>query len=285
MRMKNKMGRSCVKVAAAMAFALAASAAMAVQPMPTNELVTITRPRTYVSEGLEWIQYRLYVPEGLAPDAKVPLVVYLHGSGACGSDNVLNLRDGPDYMIAYSRATRTPVIVVSPQCPQRYGWSPLFWTPESAVVTPEPLKMERLVRELIDQCVDTLPVDTNAVLLTGVSLGGFGAWSMLAHNPDLFAAVMPVCGGGDPKACARFRKVPIWIVHGERDGVVPVKLARAMVSELWRLDAPVRYREVPDAGHAVWGTYGDDSLLKWFFSRRKQPPPVPPAAGAKRPAR
>jgi len=283
--MKKNTRTTVCKTAIVATLALAAFAASAVQPMSTNELVKITRPRTYVSEGLEWIQYRLYVPENLAPGARVPLVVYLHGSGACGSDNVMNLRDGPDYMIAYSRMANTPVIVVSPQCPQRYGWSPLFWTPESAVVTPVPMKMEKLVGELIDQCIDTLPVDTNAVLLTGVSLGGFGAWSMLAHNPDRFAAVLPVCGGGDPKACARFAKVPIWIVHGERDGVVPVKLARAMVAELWRLNAPVRYREVPDAGHAVWGTYGDDSLLKWFFSRRKTPPPAPPAPGAARPAR
>ena len=86
---------------------------------------------------------------------------------------------------------------------------------------------------------------------------------------------MPVCGGGVPETCKRFADTPVWIFHGERDGNVSVKLARAMVSELWRLDAPVRYRETPDAGHAVWGVYREDSVLKWFFSRRRTVAPTP----------
>lgn len=265
--------------AVSLAVLLAAGTAQGVTPMGTNELSRITQARTFVNDALEFVSYRLYVPDHLSPTSRVPLVVYLHGSGACGSDNLLNLRDGPDAMITYSRMARKPVIVVSPQCPKGQIWSPLFWTPQTAFTPDEPMKMERLVKELIDQCMATLPVDRDAILLTGVSLGGYGVWSLLAHYPDLFAAAMPVCGGGDSKTCERFAKIPLWIFHGERDGNVSVKLARSMVAELWRLDAPVRYREIPDTGHGVWGVYREDAILKWFFSQRRKPKVAPkPAA-------
>lgn len=273
--MKAVKGRRIASFALLAAALVASGVARGVTPLGTNELARITQARTYVSDALEMMPYRLYVPDDLAPTGRVPLVVYLHGSGACGVDNLLNLRDGPDSMITYSRVSHTPVIVVSPQCPRGQVWAPLFWTPETARSFPAPTKMGKLVKELIDQCIETLPVDTNAVLLTGVSLGGYGVWDLLAHYPKLFAAAMPVCGGGVPDTCKRFADTPIWIFHGERDGSVSVKLARDMVSELWRLDAPVRYRETPDAGHAVWGVYREDSVLKWFFSRRRAAAPAP----------
>jgi hypothetical protein len=118
---------------------------------------------------------------------------------------------------------------------------------------------------------DRYPVDTNRLLVTGISLGGYGTWDLVCRYPGRFAAAIPVCGAGDPLRAEAAAKTPLWIFHGERDGNVPNKMDRAMVGRLWELDAPVRYMEYPDAGHGIWGrVYSDDAVMKWFFQQRRK---------------
>ncbi len=271
--------RICLKKIAFTFVALAsAMAAHAVSPLGTNDVARLSEARIFMNDAREVLPYRVYIPEDLKPEEKVPLVIFLHGSGECGVDNMKQMLWGPDAMMAYSRAKKTPVIIVAPQCPPGEVWAPLFWQAGAAKPAKTQAKMGRLVKELAEKCIATMPVDKDRVLLTGLSLGGYGVWDILWRDPDMFAAAMPICGGGYHETCKRFAKVPVWVFHGEKDPNVPVKLSRAMVAELWKLDAPVRYRELTDAGHAVWNAaYRDDGVLKWFFSQRRKPY-VPPGS-------
>src|SRR4029079_335153 len=79
------------------------------------------------------------------------------------------------------------------------------------------------VRYLIHQPTASQPVDQSRIYLSGLSMGGYGAWKLLKENPDFFAAAIPICGGGDPASVSLFKDVPIWIFHGRKDEAVPVQ--------------------------------------------------------------
>lgn len=241
------------------------------KPYSMPEVTAFTVPQTYVAgtDGRS-VNYRIYVPD--IPDTAtngVPLVLFLHGSGECGTNNVSQLSNGAGGLVWWSR-NREPAIVIAPQAPPRTVWSPVFFNELQARMPYSPPPMIKLVKSLIDDVCERYPVDTNRILATGVSLGAYGVWDLVSRYPGFFAAAIPICGAGDPQKADVAAKTPIWIFHGEKDRNVPNKLDRSMVSRLWELDAPVRYMEYPDSGHAIWGrVYSDESVMKWFFSRRR----------------
>ena len=241
------------------------------RPYGTNDLASLTVAQKHVAgtDG-RYINYRIFVPD--IPETAtngVPLVLYLHGSGECGTDNRSQMNMGVGGLVWWSR-NREPAIVVAPQSPPRTVWSPIFFNMLQARMPYGTPPMVKLVKSLVDDICERYPVDTNRILATGVSLGGYGVWDMVARYPGFFAAAIPVCGAGDPQQADAIAKTQLWIFHGEKDGNVPNKMDRAMVSRLWELDAPVRYMEYPDSGHGIWGrVYSDDSVMKWFFSRRR----------------
>ena len=241
-------------------------------PYGTNDLASLTVPAVYsAGDGTRPLQYRIFVPD--IPETAtngVPLVLFLHGSGECGTNNLSQLKNGVGGLVWWSRK-RTPAIVVAPQSPPATAWSPVFMNVLQARMPIAPPPMIRKLRGLVDEICDRYPVDTNRLLVTGISLGGYGTWDLVLRYPDLFAAAIPVCGGCDPQKAENAAKTPLWIFHGEKDGNVPNRLDRAMVGRLWDLDAPVRYMEYPDSGHAIWGrVYSDDQVMKWFFSRSRR---------------
>lgn len=242
------------------------------KPYGTNDLASLTVPQSYVAgaDGRS-VNYRIYVPD--VPETAtngIPLVIFLHGSGECGTDNFSQLVNGVGGLVWWSR-NREPAIVVVPQAPPRTVWSPVFFTELQARMPFSPPPMIKLVKSLIDDICERYPVDRKRILATGLSLGAYGVWDFVSRYPGFFAAAIPVCGAGDPQKADAAANTPLWIFHGEKDVNVPNRLDRAMVSRLWDLDAPVRYTEYPDSGHAIWGrVYSDDSVMKWFFSRRRQ---------------
>ena len=241
------------------------------KPYGFDELKSLTVPQKFVAgaDGCS-VNYRIYVPD--IPDSAtngVPLVLLLHGSGECGTNNVSQLVNGAGGLVWWSR-NREPAIVIAPQAPFRTVWSPVFFNEIQARMPYKAPPMVKLVKALVDDVCERYPVDTNRILATGISLGAYGVWDLVSRYPGFFAAAIPVCGAGDPQQAEAAAKTPLWIFHGERDGNVPNRLDRAMVSRLWELDAPVRYMEYPDSGHGIWGrVYSDDAVMKWFFSRRR----------------
>ena len=243
------------------------------KPYGTNDLASLMVPLTYSGAQGASINYRLFVPD--IPETAtngVPLVLFLHGSGECGSNNVSQLIHGVGGLVWWSRK-REPAIIVAPQAPAMTAWSPLFFDLRHARTPSTTPPMIKLVKGLIDDICVRYPVDTNRLLATGISLGGYGVWDLVSRYPGHFAAAIPVCGGCDPYKADEAAKTPLWIFHGEKDGNVPNKMDRAMVGRLWELDAPVRYMEYPDSGHGIWGrVYSDDAVMKWFFSRIRGKP-------------
>lgn len=187
-------------------------------------------------------------------DAKWPLLVFLHGAGESGSDLEKIKIHGPPKLIANGDFDH-PCIVVSPQCPGR-GWN------------------TDLVAALIDDICGTYRVDEDRIYLTGLSMGGFGSWALAAARPERFAAVAPICGGGNPADAIKLRGLPIWVFHGEKDNVVPLAASQVMVKALEALGQKdnVKFTVYPEAGHDSWTqTYEDPEFYAWLFAQKRKP--------------
>jgi predicted peptidase len=114
------------------------------------------------------------------------------------------------------------------------------------------------------------PVDPARFYVTGISLGGYGTWFLLATMPERIAAAVPVCGGGDPARAAVFKEVPLWVFHGARDPAVPPAASRRMVEALRQAGGQPKFTEYPDLQHDSWTrTYRNPEVLAWLFAQRR----------------
>ena len=153
-----------------------------------------------------------------------------------------------------------PVYLIAPQCPQGRWWADAGGKNS----------LPEAVLELVEETAKTNPVDHNRIYVTGLSMGGFGTFDMLARSPKTWAAAIPICGGGDPKSAAKFKKVPIRIFHGDADSVVPAGGSKAMAEALKKARADVELTLYPGVGHNSWTqTYRDPEVMKWLFSQKK----------------
>ena len=179
-----------------------------------------------------------------------PLLLFLHGVGERG-DNLDRVKfHGPPKLIAAGK--EFPFIVVSPQCP-----GDRWWKPED-------------LSALLDEIVGKYKVDKDRIYVTGLSMGGFGTWSLAAFSPDRFAALVPICGGGDPNTAARLAHVPIWVFHGAKDPVVPVKRSEEMVAALKKANGNVKFTVYPEAGHDSWTeAYNNPELYDWLLQQKR----------------
>lgn len=205
-------------------------------------------------------RYMLFVPQDYqAEGTKWPLMLFLHGLGECSDDDLSRVKIHGPAKLVESRPD-FPFVVVTPQC------SP----PKGAMKdVPKAWKPEPLVR-LLDHVMAKLNVDPTRVYVTGLSMGGFGTWRLVAAHPERFAAAVPICGGGEPKAwAASLRRVPIWAFHGARDEVVPAAKSREMVDAVHRAGGDVRLTVYPDVEHNSWAqTYDNPEIYDWLLSHR-----------------
>jgi predicted peptidase len=126
------------------------------------------------------------------------------------------------------------------------------------------------VGELLDSLAVQYRVDPERVYLTGLSMGGYGTWMTAIEYPERFAAIAPICGGGDPADVARIKHLPVWVFHGGRDTVVPLKNSEVMVEALQKAGNAVKFTVYPEAGHDSWTvTYDNPQLYEWFLKQRR----------------
>jgi len=231
------------------------------------------QPCAYTNAAGEIVRYRLAAPQ--FPDAgrKYPLILFLHGSGECGTDNQKQVKVGLPALVGtlLRRKAAEPVLLVAPQCTMTNGWVRRLAMHESFTADPGHAPALAQALELVRHLVAERQADPDRLYITGLSYGGFGTWDAIQREPELFAAAIPICGGGDVRRVGALRRLPIWVFHGSADKNVPVACSRRMVEALKRSgNRKVRYTEYEEAGHAVWDrVYGDDEVLAWLLQQTR----------------
>ena len=205
---------------------------------------------TTVSELVH--NYLLYLPKDYSESKTYPLLLFLHGAGERGNDLDKVKVHGPPKLIAAGK--EFPFIVVSPQCAEDGWWNTLT------------------IGQLLDHIESNYRVDKKRIYVTGLSMGGYGTWELALRQPERFAAIAPICGGGNDVS-ARFGKpiqAAVWAFHGAKDGVVPLKKSEEMVDALKSRNVDVKLTVYPEANHDSWTeTYNNDELYEWFLQHKK----------------
>lgn len=226
-----------------------------------------------VAAAAQTTRYRLLTPEPLEPGRRYPLVLFLHGAGERGGDNTKQLTHFPRRMASSARRAEFPCYVLAPQCPEDERWTLDEWgATTSRPLDAEPTGPMAGAIAALHEVTRMHAVDPERVYLTGLSMGGYGAVQLALRHADWFAAVAPVCGGGDEREAARLAGLPLSFWHGDVDRAVPVIRSRDLVSALRALGASPEYHELAGVGHDAWNhAYADDGCLPWLFAQRRDP--------------
>lgn len=219
----------------------------------------------YTNTDGDTLNYRQLISD-YDPISKFPLVIFLHGSGERGDDNESQLLWGVKNFASPRVMKMHRPIVIAPQCPKNMSWANFSSQNNSADDLPN--KPMQLLIELINQAKQNLPIDTSRIYITGLSMGGFGTFDAITRYPDLFAAAVPVCGGGDISKAPQIAHIPIWIFHGALDGAVNSELSRNMLVALTEAGANPGYTQYPETGHFSWiAAYSDEMMIDWLFKQ------------------
>lgn len=183
-----------------------------------------------------------------------PLVIYLHGKSACGKDLSKVSRYGLPFFM--DRGMHIDAVAVAPQCPAGKNWTSEDW------LTP-----------FLKEVTKKYHIDTDRIYLTGMSLGGFGTWDLAIKYPHLFAAIVPLCGGGRPQMVCAIKDLPTWVIHGDMDEQVPIQRSEEMVEALRKCGGNPKFTVLKGYPHDIHRTYSDENLYKWMlqYSLTKKP--------------
>jgi len=202
------------------------------------------------------VKYLLYLPEDYQKSKNDwPLILFLHGAGERGDQLKKVEWLGPPMLIA-KKGKHFPFVIVSPQCPEN-DW----WSSESQI---------NVLNVLLDDIVSQYRIDKDRIYVTGLSMGGYGTWKLALDYPNRFAAIAPICGQGSPEDAGKIKHLPVWVFHGAKDEVVPLKHSEEMVDALKKIGGNVKFTVYPDAGHDSWtDTYNNSELFDWFLKHRR----------------
>jgi len=228
-------------------------------------------PYVYTNSTGETFPYRMKAPQFPAAGKKYPLILFLHGSGECGTDNLAQIKAGVPALMSTLLKTPEPVMVVAPQCQAGNRWVKRLAMREDYAASREPAPALEVALEICRYLVAERQADPDRLYITGLSLGGFGTWDAIQREPALFAAAIPVCGGGDIRRVQEIKKMPIWIFHGTEDKNVPVGCSRRMAEALKLAGhSHVRYTEYEKADHFIWDrVYADPKVIGWLLQQNK----------------
>ncbi|NRA38244.1 MAG: prolyl oligopeptidase family serine peptidase [Planctomycetes bacterium] len=210
------------------------------------ESVPQTKHLSYGNDG--GLEYWSYV-NAKSTASKPPLMIFLHGKG----ENTMRqlLKWGPPKHIENGK--EFPGVVVAPLSPNAEWW-----------------KRDRLIA-FVDTVAKKYDVDLHRIYLTGLSMGGFASWDLACHYPDRFAAMVPICGGGNPELASALKDIPCRVYHGGKDTVVPPERSDVMVAALKKAGGDVDYTIFPQERHTSWiKVYADQSMYDWMYQQRKK---------------
>jgi predicted peptidase len=208
-------------------------------------------------DGDKESKYVIFVPHDYKGDKEYPLILFLHGAGESGTDGKKQAAVGLGAAIKKQEKT-FPFIAIFPQADKASRTS---WHADS------PYAQRAL--KILEQTQKDYKVDAKRIYLTGLSMGGYGTWNIAPAMPTKFAAIAPVCGAGNPADAAKFKDVPCWAFHGDKDTAVKVEGSRDMVKALKEAGGNPKYTEYPGVGHNSWDkAYGTDELYDWLLAQK-----------------
>ena len=203
--------------------------------------------------------YVVFVPHSYDGKTELPVILFLHGAGETKSDKAgskqpMEVGIGP----AIKKMEKTfGAIVVIPQAETR-GWQA------------DGPSAKRALR-MLDEVQKEYKTDAKRQYLTGLSMGGYGTWSLAAAHPDKWAAIAPICGGGNAKDAEKIKDIPCWCFHGDADTAVKVELSRTMIDALKKAGGTPKYTEYPKVGHNSWdAAYGEKEFFPWLLEQKKK---------------
>ena len=215
----------------------------------------VQRADEFVTAGAQprRIGYLLYLPPSYGQDEQQrwPLLLFLHGAGERGHDLQAVRQHGIPKVL--DQGKELPCLAISPQCPPGERWSTIA------------------LSELLDDVQQRYDSDPERIYVTGLSMGGSAAWDLAIRRPNQFAAIVPVCGRGDPAQARAIAHLPIWAFHGANDEAVPVETTIDMVAAIRRCGGAPRLTIYPEAGHDSWTkTFANPELYSWLFVQARQ---------------
>lgn len=242
-----------------------------------NQALNIYERKEFVFNGNK-LPYRILYPVNFDKTKKYPLLLFLHGAGERGKDNEKQLMHGSKLFITDENRKNFPAIIIFPQCPEES-----FWAAAKIDRSVQPYKIDfdynaqptwplAAANELVKKTINEGSVDKSKVYITGLSMGGMGTFESVYRNPDMYAAALPICGGGDVKNYdKRVTKTAFWVFHGAADAIVNVKLSQQMVDKLKALKAEVKYSEYPGVNHNSWdNAFAEKDYLNWMLQHKKK---------------
>jgi predicted peptidase len=204
-------------------------------------------------------KYVVFVPHGYQGDKEYPLILFLHGAGERGDDGELPVKQGIGNAIKFKGgAQKFPFFAIFPQCAKGGGWKAGGPDADRALA-------------ILEQVQKQYKIDSKRIYLTGLSLGGTGTWSLAAAHPDRWAAIVPICGAGDPATAAKIKDIPCWCFVGDGDNPGLVKKNREMIDTLKKAGGVPRYTEFPYVGHNSWDpAYVTSELYPWLLAHPRK---------------
>jgi len=221
-------------------------------PAATQPVVRGERFRRVITKTLE-LPYLVRLPAGYGREGgRRPLLIFLHGSGQCGTD-LKKLEHTAPSRFADEHPDEFPFILVAPQAKSEKDW----WSLE-------------LLDPMLDEVLAKYEVDPDRVYLSGVSMGAYGVWDWAVHRPRAFAAIAPVSGEGNDDLAGELRHVPVWAFHGALDRAVSPAEEERMVNAVLKAGGEAKLTMYPDVGHNAGSrAYADPELYRWLLSQRR----------------
>ncbi len=236
-----------------------------------NELAA---KKTYTDANGNTMAYRLYLPEGYDSITKYPVVLYLHGNGFQGNDNVNHvigeMGEPLDELVYLGNRSEYPAIIVAPQCPTGDKWvNTTFANGSYSLDSVAETAAMGMVLDLLKEIQANYSTDENRVYAMGVSMGAFGCWDMMMRHPGVLDAAVPMMGAGDPSKAASIGNTAVWAFHSNSDTVVPSTGSTEMVNALQAIAGTnAKYTEYTNVGHSAYRlAVSNEDLLPWLFAQ------------------
>jgi len=213
--------------------------------------------KKYQRSGGASVDYEVFIPPSYDGTKEFGVILFLHGSGETKGESgkqPVDVGIGP-YIRKHEKTF--PFIVIFPQAEEK-GWRPKGVNGELAL-------------GMLDATLKEYKTDPKRVYLTGLSMGGSGTWNFAMVEPERWAAIVPICGGGNPENVEKIKDIPCWVFHGGADPTVPVAKSRDMVEALKKAGGNPKYTEFPKAGHNCWDqAYGTPALWTWLAEQKRK---------------